>query len=259
MRCEIIKDLLPLYCDDVLSEVSKEEVKKHLTECDDCKNAYEEMKKGDIKIDKAQKDIEPMKKVKKKIRFTKVFFAALVSAFILLTIAYELLCANPMLPSSKNVSYESSISYTFDIYRYFDDVEVKSKEISVPKDYDFKIDTFNNAVYMNGEILLDENGDKVPATGELFPAGNIRFYIYVDTKLTCVKRIVSQDIKDKKVSATVELRPCLPFRQDVSNLSEEHGFVLMEPLFAAEGSTLTIRCRDKDIIIDLYKLAQENK
>ena len=64
MRCEIIKDLLPLYCDDVLSEVSKEEVKKHLTECDDCKNAYEEMKKGDIKIDKAQKDIEPMKKVK---------------------------------------------------------------------------------------------------------------------------------------------------------------------------------------------------
>ena len=48
-----IKDLLPLYCDDALSDVSKEEVEKHIAECDDCKKTYEYMKNGDIKLDTA--------------------------------------------------------------------------------------------------------------------------------------------------------------------------------------------------------------
>ena len=43
MKCEIIRDLLPLYIDDALSDVSKEEVVKHLNGCRDCKRIYEEM------------------------------------------------------------------------------------------------------------------------------------------------------------------------------------------------------------------------
>lgn len=41
--CEIIRDLLPLYVDDVCSEKSKDMVEEHLRECDECRNYYEEL------------------------------------------------------------------------------------------------------------------------------------------------------------------------------------------------------------------------
>lgn len=44
MNCEIVKDLLPLYTDKCCSKESVEEIEKHLSECEDCKTVYEEMK-----------------------------------------------------------------------------------------------------------------------------------------------------------------------------------------------------------------------
>lgn len=43
MNCNIIKDLIPLYIDNCCSEESEEEIKKHLTQCDDCRAVFEEM------------------------------------------------------------------------------------------------------------------------------------------------------------------------------------------------------------------------
>ncbi len=41
--CNLIKDLLPLYHDDVCSSESREIVQQHLSECADCKSYYEEL------------------------------------------------------------------------------------------------------------------------------------------------------------------------------------------------------------------------
>lgn len=38
VSCEIIKDLLPLYHDDVCSEDSKKFVEQHVVKCEDCKS-----------------------------------------------------------------------------------------------------------------------------------------------------------------------------------------------------------------------------
>ena len=43
ISCEIIKDLLPLYHDEVCSEDSKTLVMKHLAECDDCNSDLQAM------------------------------------------------------------------------------------------------------------------------------------------------------------------------------------------------------------------------
>lgn len=43
MNCEIVKDLLPLYIDEVCSTESKKEVESHLETCKDCKAVYENM------------------------------------------------------------------------------------------------------------------------------------------------------------------------------------------------------------------------
>lgn len=52
MHCDIVKDLLPLYVDDVCSEKSKREIEKHLEECEECKNYYELLKEGNPKVEK---------------------------------------------------------------------------------------------------------------------------------------------------------------------------------------------------------------
>lgn len=44
MSCEIIKDLLPLYLDDVCSKESRELVEIHLQECEQCKKEAGKMK-----------------------------------------------------------------------------------------------------------------------------------------------------------------------------------------------------------------------
>lgn len=43
LACEIVKDLLPLYVDGIVSEVSKKSIENHLEHCTDCKEIYHDM------------------------------------------------------------------------------------------------------------------------------------------------------------------------------------------------------------------------
>ena len=45
MHCDIVKDLLPLYADDVCSEKSKAAIEEHLKECEECRKCYEALTK----------------------------------------------------------------------------------------------------------------------------------------------------------------------------------------------------------------------
>ena len=83
MKCSIIQDLLPIYCDDLTSEDSREEIEKHLAECEICRDVYENMKTKEINITVPDKDIRPLKKVNKQNRFKiiGVALAALVFWF----------------------------------------------------------------------------------------------------------------------------------------------------------------------------------
>ncbi len=44
LPCYIITDLLPFYQDDVLSEETKQDIDKHISECEECKKIMENMK-----------------------------------------------------------------------------------------------------------------------------------------------------------------------------------------------------------------------
>lgn len=79
-----------------------------------------------------------------------------------------------------------------------------------------------------------------------------------DNWLTAMKMDVDQTYSGEKVSATVGFRPCLPFRQDMNRISNKDGMVWSAPLVnIGEGSTLTIHCSDKNIVLDLYKLSEK--
>ena len=49
--CEIIRDLLPLYVDDICSEKSRELVEEHLQECAECNDLLSKLKKTEIESD----------------------------------------------------------------------------------------------------------------------------------------------------------------------------------------------------------------
>ena len=70
-ECKIIKDLLPLYAEDMVSEETEEYVKEHLCNCSDCQAELESLKDG-AEMEKEDKkpapdSSKPFKKIMKRV------------------------------------------------------------------------------------------------------------------------------------------------------------------------------------------------
>ena len=72
MKCNIVKDLMPLYLDDLCSEETKQELENHMKECEECKKIKEELEQpeqpSETQAEDLNKSIAPLKKVKKKMK-----------------------------------------------------------------------------------------------------------------------------------------------------------------------------------------------
>ncbi len=66
LDCEVIKDLLPLYCEDIASDKSRELVEEHCKECVECSRKMQRMREDDIVIedngDGLQRFVKDLKK-----------------------------------------------------------------------------------------------------------------------------------------------------------------------------------------------------
>lgn len=88
MKCEIIKDLLPSYIDNLTSDESNKEIENHIITCSKCKSELDNMKQ-DINIETLEinkKDIKPLKKFDKKYRnvFRNISICSLIIYLIAL-------------------------------------------------------------------------------------------------------------------------------------------------------------------------------
>ncbi len=116
--CGIIRDLLPLYIDDVCNEESKQAVHNHLSECEKCRSYYEAMKSTEGFVEKKSDNSEDgkmansLKNVKntinKKIR--NVVLCA-VAAVLVVIVGFNLLFNVAI----KNVSLDD-ISISANVY-----------------------------------------------------------------------------------------------------------------------------------------------
>lgn len=82
-NCGIIRDLLPLYAENICSDTSRNAVTEHLADCTECRDELKKINTG-IVI-KADADISAFKKIKKRSRVQKIIistFAALVGTFV---------------------------------------------------------------------------------------------------------------------------------------------------------------------------------
>lgn len=85
-NCEIIKDLLPLYKEELLSEESKTFVENHLKTCPECENLL----KDQIQIE--NKETKPLdfveKRIKKESRYFTLAVLALIGSILIFIISY---------------------------------------------------------------------------------------------------------------------------------------------------------------------------
>ncbi|MCB6202996.1 zf-HC2 domain-containing protein [Extibacter muris] len=113
LHCDLIKDLLPLYTDDVCSEQTKVSVEEHLRTCESCREMYEAMQenppeRSEIALDPELKDdIAFIRNVKR--RFTR---RQLVVIFILVPIFVLLLMLSPYIHAELSAIHADDIKVT---------------------------------------------------------------------------------------------------------------------------------------------------
>lgn len=97
LPCDIVKDLLPLYEDDVCSGQSKDSVEEHLSSCENCRNEYMIMHEklppiSDAETSSLKDDIAFIKKAAKKLTSRQIIAGGIVLLiiciwFLLITLA----------------------------------------------------------------------------------------------------------------------------------------------------------------------------
>ena len=106
MKCEVIQDLLPLYCDHQASPESCQLIEEHLRECDACKQFYETiLEPEDLTEEKVEdnlSEMDPLKKIKKAMRI-KIIIAVLASIAVISTSFYFLFIQGQQVSSADMV------------------------------------------------------------------------------------------------------------------------------------------------------------
>lgn len=138
-ECSVIKDLLPVYCDNLVSETTKAFVETHLGKCEKCRSEYEKMAVELPKTfkEKSSKSIfDSMMKKKKTERIVK----SVISVVIICTVVIGGFFAQRNLPvvaeSEEEIKwchiYRTDTEYgkRFYIYHYLNTYESSSISMS---------------------------------------------------------------------------------------------------------------------------------
>ena len=154
--CGIIRDLLPLYIDDVCNEESKQAVENHLSECEKCRNYYESMKSTEGFVAKENDNSEDMKmannlknvksKINKKIRNIVLGAVAamvfvIVGVALLFSVALKEVSPDDVIVSANVYSFEelienpaSNVPNSESVTIYSDDSDNSQKiEVRIPE------------------------------------------------------------------------------------------------------------------------------
>lgn len=162
-NCNIIKDLLPLYKEDLLSDESKIFVEDHLRTCPEC----EGLLKDEIQIER--KESKPLdfveKRIKKETRYFTLAIIALLGSILIFIISY--------LNTPRHIEYEKGL---YKVYRSDEIYTVEFNDKVSGIDY---ADT-EDAIYLDSYTTkYDEifNKDR-PRKSLSFHKGNIKTVLY---------------------------------------------------------------------------------
>lgn len=118
IKCGVIKDLLPLYADDICSEESRELVQEHLKECIECKEELETYKYnvgiGEVDDVKAVADFG--RKLKKK-NLVKIIVSVVLCVAVIVSAGYFVFVREFYVPYSEGIlEYKIPVDGGIDIW-----------------------------------------------------------------------------------------------------------------------------------------------
>lgn len=116
--CELVKDLLPNYVDNLTSQESNEFIESHISECAECKLLLDEMKKSSVSDEKvnSKKFVNFAKKYNKKLKILK-FIVLLILAIILFHLIRNLIIVAPLMNKRKETLLHVN-NYHYQMYTY---------------------------------------------------------------------------------------------------------------------------------------------
>ena len=89
-ECEVIRDLLPLYADDVCSERSRELIEEHLHNCPECSAVLEKLRKNEIETDLQEEKDQVIEYQAKRFKRRSATVGSVVSGLFMVPVV---LCA----------------------------------------------------------------------------------------------------------------------------------------------------------------------
>ena len=197
--CGIIKDLLPLYIDDVCNEESKNAVLEHLSQCEKCRRYYEAMKsvEGFVEMKRDNSEDSKMASSLKNVKNTiskkiRTILVCAVAAFLLVTAGFILLFNAAI----KNVSP--------------DDITVSAAVYSLAELVEEPVNRVPDSE--SATIFSDENDDsetmqvKIPELGTINMTEDLiekcRYATVISVGSEYILRAVESEVKDNTIYVT---------------------------------------------------------
>lgn len=162
-NCDIVKDLLPLYKENLLSQESVKYVENHLKTCKECENILKE----DIKIE--NKNTKPLdfveKRIKKETRYFTLAVLALIGSILIFIISY--------LKTPRHIEYEK------DLYKVYRSDDIYTVEFS-PKVSGIDYTDTEDATYLDAYTTkYDEIFNKnMPKKAIVFHKDKLKTVLY---------------------------------------------------------------------------------
>ena len=102
-ECSIVRDLLPLYAENMVSMETAAYVKEHLERCESCKKEYEQIQKSPVIPQTG--GAAPLQTLSRKLKIKRIQTAALTAVFViaLMVSAFAMLSAPVFLPYSEEL------------------------------------------------------------------------------------------------------------------------------------------------------------
>jgi putative zinc finger protein len=188
-NCNIIKDIIPLYIDDIVSDDTREFVEEHLEHCSNCRKEVAILQKNinwESENELHLQEAQTLKAFKKKWRNNKILIAG-GSAILTIVILLSLFCTFVLgtKANSKDIIVTTEFQQVGDSYEYYQNKEWvihlkhdSGKALRVKNEYVYDTDENGNKIETGCIISLYE----VQPTSFIMESDNYTFgYWYNDT------------------------------------------------------------------------------
>lgn len=163
-ECDVVKDLLPNYVGDLLSDNTNQFIKEHLDSCQECRKLYEGMKKINYnKKDDEQIEINHLKKYNRHMFILKVVLVILALIIITLPLFFIIkfnLNNNVASKVINNINeYKNANNYCLQITEYSIDFERNTEKFCNSK-YFYKDGQYKKEIHFESPNINIQNADR---------------------------------------------------------------------------------------------------